>query len=229
MSTPYKEIMKYHNHPEMKMIYDYPTFVDEYTMISSIVMSETKILDFGCGTGKFYNEKLLPSGFMGEYVGIDPDPSLKSIVNFKLYSSIEEFLDAGYNLRYFDMLIMLNSAEHLSLEELYNALKKLNPYIDGNLIIMTPNSKCLDYLFADPTHITFYAYDVLYGIFKHFSFDEIQIWRGKGIYQIREAALKDDPNQIHLREMNEFQRRVCLAMGLDWYGNILLIGERSEN
>ena len=125
MSIPWGELMKYRGHPEVSGIYDHPTFTDERVMIDSVVMKITNILDFGCGKGKIYNEILLPSGYKGEYVGIDPDPSLKNIVNFPLYENIEEFLKAGYNLRHFDMLLMLNVAEHLKIEEMYEIVFKL--------------------------------------------------------------------------------------------------------
>jgi len=228
MNIPWGELMKYRGHPETQNIYKYPVFYDERVRINSIIMKMTNILDLGCGRGKFYNETLLPTGYKGEYVGIDTDPSLKNRVNFPLFSSIDEFLEAGYDLRHFDILLMMNLPEHyLTVNDFYEAVYKLNPYIDANIVILTPNPRCFDYMFVDPQHKTFYSHEFLYGFCKHFGFDNVNIWRGQGYHAQREAVFKQNPSQMHLKEMNEFQRRVCLAMGLDWYGNLLVIAERS--
>jgi len=227
-NIPWGEIMKYRNNNELKSIYEYPVFIHEYPIIYSEMKNDYKILDVGCGEGKFYNEWLLPNGFNGIYIGIDIDPTLPSIVNFPLYSSIKEFKKAGFNIRSFDMLLMLNFPEHLGFEEFYSTVKILNPYIDSDFVIMTPNPRCFDYMFDDPQHKTFFAYEPLYGIMKLFDFPNINIWRGKGLYQIREEQFKKNNNLTHLMEMNEFQRRICIAMGLDWYGNLLVLGERNN-
>jgi len=226
MNIPYGELMKYRGSIEIKPIYDYPVFQHEYAIIQSMIMRNTNILDFGCGTGKVYNEALLPNGYSGLYVGIDNDPTLKTRVNFPLYDSVDEIIE-NYGLREFDMIFMLNALEHMKVEESYEILTKLNPYIDANILIMTPNSKCFDYMFVDPQHTTFYSHEFLYGLLKHLGFDGIQIWRGKGIYPQREAEFKNNNGLIHFKEMNEFQRKVCLSMSLDWYGNLLVIGERN--
>jgi len=221
---PYGELMKYRN--QLPQIYSLPIFRDEYAMILSEISPGMKIVDFGCGSGKIYNDVLLPSGFVGEYIGIDNDPSLN--VNFPLYSSIDEFID-GRRLREFDVLIMLNALEHLKVDEAYEVISKLNPYIDSTLIVMTPNPACFDYMFVDPQHVTFYSYEFLFGLFKHFGFETINMWRGKGIHQIREAEIeRGGPNAGQYKQMNEFQMKVCTSMGLDWFGNLMIIGERAN-
>jgi len=225
MNIPYGELMKYRNHPETAPIYSYPIFTDHRVVIQSIMMKDTNIIDLGCGKGDFYNQVLLPSGYKGEYVGIDPDPSLGD-VGFPVFKSIDEFLDAGYRLAHFDVLMMLNLAEHLTPEELYEYVYKLNPYVDGNIVILTPNAKCFDYMFVDPQHKRFYSHEFLYGFCKHFGFENINMWRGQGYHQIRENVYNQDSTKTDLMDMNKMQRQVCLAMGLDWYGNLMLIGER---
>lgn len=225
MNIPYGELMKYRGHPEVKPIYNYPIFTDERVVISQIITKECNILDLGCGRGKYYHETLLPMGFKGEYVGIDPDPSLGDI-GFPVYKSVEEFLDAGYNLRHFDILLMLNLIEHLTPDELYEYVWKLNPYIDANIVIMTPNARCFDYMFVDPQHTRFYAHEFLYGFCKHFGYDRVDMWRGQGYHQMRKDRVAQDPSQRQMIEMNSMQQQVCLALGLDWYGNLFLIGER---
>ena len=225
MEIPYGELMKYHNNPEVAQIYDYPVYSDEFTPLLSILMPNTNILDLGCGNGKFYNQSILPMAYEGEYVGIDNDPTLKNVVNFKIFETVDEVVEA-YPPRHFDVLMMYNFAEHVSLEEFYEMVIKLNPLVDANIAILTPNVKCLDYLHNDPQHKSFYPHDFLYGLLKHLDFQNIEIYRGGGYHMLREHHLRAHPEMTHLEEMNDYQRRVCLSMGLDWYGNILMIGER---
>jgi len=223
--VPYGELMKYRN--KLQPIYSYPSFKHEYPLILSELAPKMKIVDFGCGRGNLYNEALLPNNFSGEYVGIDNDPSL--VTNFPLFKDVDEFI-IGRRIREFDALIMLNIMEHMKLEEAYTTIKTLNPYIDNKIIIMTPNPLCFDYMFVDPQHTTFYSYEFLYGLCKHFDFEKVQIWRGKGYHALREDRMRREPNKAdEMRSINEFQERICLAMGLDWFGNLLVIGERSDD
>lgn len=224
---PYGELMKYRH--KLMPIYEYPTFISEYALIGSKMGRGYKVLDFGCGEGKIYNEYLMPLGLDIEYVGIDPDPYLSSRMNFKVFKDVNEFEEENWPARRFDGLLMLNVLEHLSLDEAYDTLTRLNPYIDGNIFIMTPNPQCFDYMFADPEHKTFYTYEFLYGLLMHLDFENIEIWRGKGIYQMREQEFKKNPGLIHLKEMNEFQHKVCLSMGLDWMANLMAVGSRSND
>ncbi len=224
---PYGELMRYRH--KLPPIYEFPTFISEYALIGSKMGRGYKVLDFGCGEGKVYNEYLISLGLDIEYVGIDPDPHLGLRTNFKIFKNMDEFEEENLKARHFDGLFMLNILEHLSLDETYDVLTRLNPYIDGDIFIMTPNPKCFDYMFADPEHKTFYTHEFLYGLLKHLNFENIEIWRGKGIYQIREEELKKNPGHVHLKEMNEFQRRVCLSMGLDWMGNLLIVGSRADD
>lgn len=224
---PYGELMRYRH--KLKSIYEYPTFVSEYALIGSKMGRGYKVLDFGCGEGKIYNEYLISLGLDIEYVGIDPDPHLSLRTNFKIFKDMDEFEKENWPARHFDGLLILNVLEHLSLDEAYDVLTRLNPYIDGNIFIMTPNPQCFDFMFADPDHKTFYTYEFLYGLLTHLNFENIEIWRGKGLYQIREQQFKENPGHVHLKEMNEFQHKVCLSMGLDWMGNLLITGSRSDD
>jgi len=223
MKLPYKEIYKYRQ--GFPAIYKFPVFAHEFNIIMPHIGNGYRILDFGCGKGKFYNEKLIPEGIEVEYVGIDIDPSLKHVSSFPIYESLDEFEDAGYKHRYFDGLVMLNIAEHLTSQELYETTTRLNPYIDGDIFIMTPNPFCFDYLFSDPEHVAFYDHSFLYGLLKHLGFNRIDIWRGKGIHHHRQILYNRTKNEDYLRQ-NKLQQEVCIALGLDWYGNILVIGDR---
>jgi len=211
MNVPYNELMAWHN--KLKPIYEYPTFKHEYHIILSEITPEMRILDIGCGRGRIYNELLLANAHKGEYIGLDDDPSLAT--NFKLHKTVHDIVEA-YPVRYFDVMLMLNVIEHLTLEEFYDMFYRLNPLVDDSVIIMTPNTQCPDYWFADPQHKTFYKYDFLYGFLKFFDFERIDIWRGKGWYPMK-------PPHIQKK-----QRELCIALGLDWYGNILIVGERSN-
>ena len=222
MKIPYDSILKYRY--EMPNLYDLPTFSDKYRMVMTQVAKNMNVLDMGCGTGKIYTDVLIPEGFQGEYVGFDPDESLD--VNFPLYHSIDEIVEK-YGARHFDIVLYMNAAEHMTLEDFFNELEKINKLVDGKIIIMTPNPKCLDYLFGDPEHVTFYPHYWLYGILKLFGFDKVDVLRGKGVYQERQKQAQANPQlREQIKAMNDWQVKTCQAMGLDWYGNLMAIGER---
>ena len=212
-------------------IYSLPIYSHENILILSSLGQGYKLLDIGCGEGKFYNQVLKATGLDIEYVGLDRDPSLKGTVDFPLYANVKELKKAGYKHRHFDGLLMMNLAEHLSFEDLYNLLVEVNPYIDGDIMILTPNSRCLDFLHNDPEHVAFYPHDVLYGLISHLGYTFVELWRGGGIHMIRQkhaAANPQDPLAQEGLKLNELQVNVCKAMGLDWFANILAIGDRRE-
>jgi len=210
-------------------VWSLPIFTNEKPMILSKLGEGYKMLDIGCGMGKIYNEYIKPSGINIEYIGLDTDTSLKGKVNFPIFSSVEELEAAGYPHRYFDGLMMLNLIEHIPLDELYNTLSRVNPYIDGDIFILTANPFCLDYLHNDPEHVAFYTHDVIFGLLKHLDFTFIEIWRGKGVHRMRQLVAKSDPSKKQMAlELNELQIKVCKALGLDWFGNLFVVGDRRE-
>lgn len=227
MSVPYGEIMKYRGSPELPHIYDVPVYVDIKSVIRSFVGAEDNVLDFGCGKGWVYHDVLLPSGFKGKYVGIDNDPMALALASFPIYANIQD-LAKDFKAGDFDTLLMMNSIEHFqTVNEMFTVMVELNKYIDGTILIQTPNSLCFDYMFVDPQHKTFFSYEALYGLVKLLDYDKVQMYRGEGIHQIRKDRYKKEPQRYgHFPDMNEFQKKVCMAMGLDWYGNIVAIGKR---
>jgi SAM-dependent methyltransferase len=230
MSIPYSDILADYYAGKSPPIQQYPTFLHEYLEIENVVGDGYKILDYGCGSGNVFIQFLQALPFDIEYVGIDPDPSLKGKVSFPLYSSLEEFLEAGYESRYFDGLFMLDFIEHVPLDEGYRILTTVNKFIDGDIVIMTPNSKALDYVLNDPQHVAIYPAHWLKGLVEHLGFEHVEIKRGKGIHRVREIEYnKDRQKNAQYKEFNDLQEKVCMAMGLDWYGNLLVIGSRDED
>jgi len=228
MEIPYEEIMKYYHTGKLPPVQTLPVFRREYDDIEQVVGKGYKVLDFGCGRGLVYTKFLQALPYDIEYVGIDIDPSLKGKVPFPLYESLEEFEDT-YSPRHFDGLFLLDVLEHLSLKEGYDTLARLNKYIDGDIVLMTPNASCLDYIYNDPQHVTIYPSHWIYGLLKHLGFDKIIMKRGKGLHARREQLARENPNQAEqYKVMNESQRQICASMGLDWYGNLLAIGKRDE-
>lgn len=230
MNIPYGELMKYRGSMELPHLYDIPVYVDIKSLIRSFVGAEDKIIDFGCGKGWIYNDVLLPSGFKGEYVGIDKDPIALALANFEIYEDVDALAEKR-NAGEFDTILFMNSFEHFaSAEEMYETVIKLNKFVDGTILIQTPNPACFDYMFVDPTHKTFYSYEFLYGLLKHLDYDKIQLFRGEGTYPSRNARYKENSQKFaHFKEMNDFQRKVCMALGLDWYGNLVAIGRREPH
>ena len=229
MNIPYSDILADYYAGKSPPIQQYPIFLHEYLEIEGIVGDGYKILDYGCGTGNVYTAFLEALPFDIEYVGIDSDPSLKHKVKFPLYNDLEEFLEQDYEARYFDALFMLDFIEHVPLDVGYDILTTLNRFIDGDIVIMTPNPKAVDYVHNDPQHVALYPAHWLEGLLKHLDFPHVTIKRGKGIHRIREIEYnKDRQKNAKYKEFNELQEKVCMAMGMDWYGNLLAIGSRDE-
>jgi len=207
----YSQIMKYHN--KLPLIWDLPVVPHERVVLINEINPRDRILDLGCGNGWVYRDILLPAGYEGEYVGFDLDTSLTA-KDFKLYHDWNELLREEER---FDIVLMLNLIEHLDFEYAVNWLEEINSNLmkkKSKIIIMTPNVFCFDYLFKDPQHKTFWPYDALYGLLKALNFENIKIWRCKGYHPLRKG------------EWNRKQIEICKALFLDWYGNILVVGER---
>ena len=206
----YREIMKYHN--QLPWIWQLNVVPHENVVLLNEINAEDRVLDLGCGSGWVEKQVLIPNGFKGEYVGYDVELDKP---DFKAYSSWEELRAAE---KRFDVVLALNFIEHLEMEEAVALLEDavtnlMKPH--SKIIVMTPNVFCFDYLFKDPQHKTFWPYDALFGLLKALGFKEVELWRCKGYHSLRRHA-----------ELNELQKRVCQALFLDWYGNILCVGRK---
>lgn len=211
MKLTYSQVMSFHN--RLKPIWEYPFLQHEYIVLSTEISPNDRVLDVGSGEGKLYKECLLPNGFSGTYVGVDDDVSLRNLP-FKLYKTVDEVIQLEER---FDVVMMMNFIEHISIDDFLDLMDKVVQNLlkpQSKIIIMTPNSFSLDYLFKDPYHKTFYAYDVLYGILRGYGFENLQIWRTAGYGWGRS------------QEWNNKQVEICKALFLDWIANVLVVGVR---
>ena len=209
----YGQIMKYHN--QLPWIYNIKTVPHENVILLNEIDANDRVLDLGCGNGWVEKQVLLPNGFTGEYVGYDielENPDFKAYDNWK---------ELRVSEKQFDVVIALNFIEHLEMNELVELLEDLVLNLmkpQSKMIILTPNVFCFDYLFKDQQHKTFWPYDALFGLLKALGFDDVQLWRCKGYHPLRRNP-----------QLNEMQIRVCQALFLDWYGNILAVGKRGSS
>jgi len=206
-------------------IYNIPIYKDERAIILSEIHPKMRVLDYDCEGGMLYTNVLLPNGFDGEYVGISKDAPLG---DFPVFKSVDDVIEK-YPARYFDVLIMVDTIEKMPFETFIEHMTKLNKLIDGKLIIITPNPKCLDNIFADPRQVTFYNYPWLYGLAKYFGFENIKLFRGGGVAVDRLIKAKMlNKNVQEVMDMNAYQRKTCVALDLDWCADLLMVAERSE-
>ena len=109
--------------------------------LKSINFSETKrILDYGCGDGKFLNSLFeITKGKEIYLVGFEPVQIIKNNVNFTIYNDLNEIKKIAGNKK-FNIITCFEVLEHFNekkqteiLEQIYTLLQK-----DGQLIISVP-------------------------------------------------------------------------------------------
>lgn len=158
------------------------SFISYYTFFRSYILpylpkdKKAKILDLGCGSGKFLYS-LDKSGYKN-YFGIDncdfQISKAKEKVNFVEKADMFEYLPKHKNE--FDAIGFFDVAEHIDTAQLKDLLDKANKALKekGVLIIHTlngysPFSKF--YFYGDPTHVKIYGPKIVGEYAKDAGFD----------------------------------------------------------
>ena len=120
-----------------------------------------RFLEVGCGTGEFLS--YLAAKGCHEFIGIDHDPALRSIIdeNVRGHFVCRDIWEAlgDSSTGQFDCIVALDVLEHFSPEESLRLISSFKERLvpQGRMVIKVPNASCpwgLQYQFGDLTHRT---------------------------------------------------------------------------
>src|ERR1051325_9683190 len=167
------------------------------------------ILDIGAGDNRV-KRKFLERGYSGSYL---------------TYDLSREFDHDFYALRdingSFDAILLLEVIEHMTLEEFYALMERLDGLLAkrGIFIVSTPNPACISSMWAgDMTHVQQYPLNDLLAFFmvRGFSCEAYRV-----LYSRKRVTLAD--------QFRQFLRKVLVTqvLGADYADGIIVIARRA--
>ena len=175
------------NFDEIEKQYNSAFYVDENTENALPINKKAKILDMGCGFGRFL-KYLKDSGYtnvQGVEIGEEQNQFLKS-KGYTIYQKdIFDFLKTTDEK--YDFVSMFDVLEHFTKEEIVELLPLLKDILNdnGRLLIRVPNGEAMykgGIMYGDFTHETFFTSKSLKQIFNIFEFNNTQVFP---VYPIR--------------------------------------------
>ena len=112
-------------------------------------MCRGKILDVGCGPGRYLS-------FLGNRItGVDYNWDFVYYARNKRYRVFHTSEFFGRRMEYFDTLLFAHILEHMSMEDGIDLINNYLPYLkfNGRIIIIVPHGYCYK---NDPTHVLYY-------------------------------------------------------------------------
>jgi len=163
------------------------------------------ILDVGAGVELYVKELL--SLDHNTYFSLDNDLSGKF--------DYRDITDIPAGMKFY-WIVLNQILEHLTIEEAFKLLIKLNPHLsqDGKIIITVPNISHPIRYWTNPTHVTPWGYSSLYALSR------ITGYKVKEIYRYNKKPRPLDPlSWVIERIMRRLYR-------VDWCDSIMLIGQK---
>jgi 2-polyprenyl-3-methyl-5-hydroxy-6-metoxy-1,4-benzoquinol methylase len=170
---------------------DYNKYCKYYDKNYSIYLPESridKIIEFGCGSGKFLYF-LKKKGFRN-IIGLDLDKKQITFANeFNIseakYGDFVNQIEIENEM--YDRIIFLDVLEHFKKNEVIDILKKCKNLLSlsGKIIIHVPNAESLfssKILYGDITHEIAFTQTSLMQIGKLIGFDKIEITEDKKVF-----------------------------------------------
>jgi hypothetical protein len=148
-------------------IFQLPIVRSPYDYIKKIYRGGL-VLDVGAGAD-LYIKKLLQLD-APDYFSLDNDPS--GLFTYHQVSDIPQGM-------LFDWIIMNQLVEHMTIEQTIDLLTALknNLHPDGQAIITTPNIFHPNRYWGDPTHVTPWGHNALYGLLTGIGYQVTHIFR----------------------------------------------------
>ena len=175
-----------------------PDDLRRYKFLKKIITNK-KILDFGCGAGGFIELALKSAKQVN---GIELDKAVQDSFfkrNLKVYSN---YKDALQSLKKWDVITAFHVVEHLSdpIKEISKLSKLLNK--NGKIFIEVPNSE-----------------DALLTLYKNKAFQNFTYW-SQHLYLFNINNLKDIAKKTNLKvEWTKYVQRYSLSNHLYWLAN----------
>jgi len=166
---------------EIESLYNSIFYLDENIKVNLPQNKEVKILDLGCGFGRFL-KYLKDNGYKNLYgveIGDEQNQFLKDKGFNIIQSDIFEFLK-NTNEK-FDFITLFDVLEHFTKSEIIELLPLLKNILndDGILIVRVPNGEAVfkgSIMYGDFTHETFLTARSLKQIFNLFGFLKVDIY-----------------------------------------------------
>jgi len=141
-------------------VFQLPIIRSPYQEIKNLYLTG-RILDVGAGKEKYLKSFLNCSAEV--YYSLDTDPD----GDFSYRGANEIPSDMV-----FEWIIMNQLIEHLTIDDAVHLLQELYPHLlpGGSLIITTPNIFHPNRYWGDPTHVTPWGHNALYGLLVSFGY-----------------------------------------------------------
>ncbi len=141
--------------------------VDLLTETRRYLNSDTRILDIGAGIRKPFST-VVPAG--QHYSSMDVDP--EGDFTYRTFSDVPA--DAT-----FDLIVMNQLLEHLTIGQAYQLLADARPHLTarGHVVATVPNPAHPVRHWGDPTHVTPWPADGLYGLFRSSGYEVVELAR----------------------------------------------------
>ncbi len=171
----------FNNFYEIEKQFNAPFYLDSNIKVILPKNKDVKILDIGCGVGRFL-KYLQENGYKNIYgveIGKEQNQFLKD-KGFDIYQfDIIEFLKNTKEK--FNFVSMFDVLEHFTKEEIVELLPLLKNILNDNgiLVIRVPNGEAMfkgGIMYGDFTHETFFTARSMKQIFNIFGFSKINIY-----------------------------------------------------
>lgn len=203
----------------------------KFLIIATIIKSNIKLLDIGCGSGQFlYEMKKLGL----DVYGVEPnDFNKEEAEKYKLWIANTDLISAKYQKKSFDLITLNNVLEHINnpneiLDEINRILKN-----DGKLIIDIPNTKSLaNWVFGK----NWLELDIPRHLFN-FNLSNIKLLLKNHGFKVTKVRYNSRPSQFAVSLYFLFGRRLTgipnriievIFIPLTWFVNLFKIGDAIE-
>ncbi len=166
---------------KIKKLYNSTFYLDENIKANLPQNKEARILDLGCGFGRFL-KYLKDNGYKNVYgveIGKEQNQFLKDKGFNIIQSDILEYLK-NTNEK-FDFITLFDILEHFTKSEIVELLPLLKNILNDNgvLIVRVPNGEAMfkgGIMYGDFTHETFFTAKSLKQIFNLFGFSKVDVY-----------------------------------------------------
>lgn len=190
--------------------FEAPGLDETEALFWGICRTGSSILDIGAGDNRI-KRKFFDQGYAGTYKTCDLSTEFHHD-----FHSIEEITGA------YDRILLLEVIEHLSLEQFYGAVKRVEGLLtkNGTIIVSTPNPACINPMWAgDMTHVQQYPLNDLLAFFMLRGFT----CEGYRVVYTRERLSLPEQFRLLLKKV-----LVTKIIGVDYADGLIVIARRSS-
>ena len=205
--TEWSSLFSYRDkiHKTYREVWDIPLIKKRSHLLRGILRDGMTLLDIGAGM-KGMKAEIENIGIKLTYKSMDVDRSNQ-----------HDYYDVASINETFDVIIMFEVIEHMSLQEGLDLMKKLHSIMNerGIIVLSTPNIFNPSRFMRDATHQTFYAYDELCGLLNIANFNIKELYR----------SYNDAFHRYFLKVY--MLGWLFRLLGIDYAYSIFVVGEKS--